>query len=175
MAEVKILSGKNVELKTVEEKIFKWCEPSFKTVMTLEFAECFEIRHVDWDEGIRDCVYQINEKTFTDLSCMKGEVKIKFPSTRDDYSYQIRQNSDGEKFLRYWEEIPTFDSGDRDWDSDKLRALYVDSKGINLIHCHVGYQLPYIKICVGLKKASPAIIRWLNYIGCPRKKFPKIG
>lgn len=174
MAEVKILSGENVELKISEDNIFEWHEPCYELKMTLEFEECFEIRHVDWHRGIQDCVYQVNEKTFTDLSFLKGEVKINFHSSRDDYSYQLRKNADGEKFLRYWEKIPTFDDGDRDWDSEELRALYVDEQGINLIHCHCGYELPHIKICVGLKKASPEILRWLNYIGCPRDKFPEI-
>lgn len=170
---VKILSGENVALKISEEKIFEWREPSFDIKMTLEFAESYEIEHVDWHRGIQDCVYQVNEKIFTDLSCMKGDIIRKFPSTRSDYRYTLRKNSDGEKFLHYSEDIPIFDSGDGEWDSTKLRALYFDRQGINLIHCHTGYHLPHIKICVGLKKASPETVRWLVYIGCPRNFFPE--
>ena len=168
-----ILSGNNVVLDPVEEKTYVWREPNFETKMTLEFSQVYELRHTDWSEGIRNCVWQLNGRTFQDMSCLNGEVIKKFHTKRNDYSYQLRQYSDGKKFLFYCEEIPTFDSGDREWDSMDYRALFYDDCGINLVHCHEGYKLPRINICVGLKKASPEIMRWLIYIGCPYDKFPK--
>ena len=170
---VTILSGENVALNVLEEKVFSWTEPNFDVKMVLEFSKVYELERIDWDAGIRDCVWDVNGRTFRDLSCLQGKVIKKFPSGRSDYSYQLRQYSDGTKFLFYCEEIPTFDSGDREWDSMKYRVLFCDKYGVNLIHCHAGYKLPRINICTGLKKASAEIIRWLIYIGCPHNKFPK--
>lgn len=172
-ASVVIVSGKNVVLDPVEETTFIWREPNFKPNMTLEFSKAYEIRRIDWNEGIHDCVWQLNGRTFTDMSCLKGKTIKKFYTGRDDYSYHLRQYEDGKKFLLYYEEIPTFDSGDREWDSMKLRALFCDDYGVNLVHCHEGYKLPSIKIRVGLKKASAEFLRWLIYIGCPHDKFPQ--
>ena len=173
MSEVKILSGENVALKISEENIYVWREADFRIKMTLEFGKIYEIDHVNWDDGIKNCVYDVNGRTFKDLSCLKGKVIKKFPMTRDDCGYQLRQYPDGKKFLFYWEDIPTFDDGDREWDSMKYRAVFCDDNGINVIHCHEGYKLPRIYICVGMKKASEEFLRWLFYVGCQQKNFPE--
>lgn len=170
---VTILSGKNVVLDPIEETVFNWMEPNFMTRMTLEFSKAYELRRINWSEGIYDCVWQLNGRTFHDMSCLNGKTIKRFYTDRNDYSYQLRQYSDGKKFLFYSEEIPTFDEGDREWDSMAYRALFCDDYGVNLIHCHEGYKLPRINICVGLQKASAEILRWLIYIGCPPDKFPK--
>lgn len=170
---VKILNGKNVVLDIVEDNIYTWTEPTFGKGVTLEFSKAYVIGRKDWGEGIQDCVWQLNGRTFCDMSCLKGKLIKKFPSKRSDYSYQLRHYSDEKKFLFYSEEIPTFDSDDREWDSMKYRALYCDDYGVNLIHCHEGYKLPRINICVGLKKASAEFFRWLIYAGCPHSKFPE--
>lgn len=170
---VVILSGENVVLDPVDELTFVWREPNFEPNMTFEFSKVYEIRRTDWSEGVRNCVWQLHGRTFQDMSCLKGKVIKKFYTGREDYSYQLRQYEDGKKFLFYSEEIPTFDSGDREWDSMKYRALFCDDYGVNLIHCHEGYKLPRISICVGLKKASAEVMRWLIYIGCPHNNFPK--
>lgn len=168
-----LLSGENVKLNICEEKNYTWYESGFSSKMNLEFEKIYELEHEDWDRGIKNCVYRVGGRTFTDLSCLKGKTIKKFSADRDDYCYELRQYSDGAKFLFYREEIPTFDSGDREWDSDKYRAVFCDEKGVNLIHCHEGYKLPRIYICVGLKKASAEFFRWLVYIGCPSKNFPE--
>lgn len=170
---VVILSGKNVALNILENNIFQWTEPNFTVKTTLEFSKVYEIEHTDWSEGIRDCVWQLNGRKFHDLSCLKGKTIKKFSSGRSDFSYQLRQYPDGKKFLFYSEEIPTFDEGDREWDSMKYRALFCDEHGVNLVHCHEGYRLARINICVGLKKVGAEMLQWLVYIGCPHDKFPE--
>lgn len=170
---VKILSGENVELTVCKENVYIWREADFRIKMTLEFEKIYELEHVDWDYGIKNCVYSVNGRNFKDLNCMRGHVIKKFPMTRDDCGYELRKYSDGKKFLFYWEDIPTFDDGDREWDSMKYRAVFCDENGVNVIHCHEGYKLPRIRICIGMKKVSAEFLRWLVYIGCPYDKFPE--
>ena len=164
---VEILSGENVRLKVVEDTKFNWDSIKF------EFAEAYKIEHIDWHKGIQDCVWKLNDRVFTDLSCLEGKLIKKFSSGRSDSEYKLKKYSDGTRFLFYSEEIPTFDSGDREWDSMKYCAVYCDKHGINLIHCHEGYKLGRINICVGLKKVGAEFFRWLAYIGCPFNKLPE--
>lgn len=171
-ASVTILSGENVKLNVSENKSYAWSDPVNKTI-PLEFSEVYEITHIDWSRGIQDCVWQLHGRIFTDLSCLKGKTIKEFPVKRKDYYYSLKHYSDGKKFLFYSEEVPTFDSGDREWDSMKYRAVYCDEHGVNLIHCHEGYKLGRFNICVGLKKAGADFFIWLAYIGCPYNKLPE--
>ena len=163
---VEILSGENVRLKVVEDNKYTWDNIQF------EFAEIYQIEHTNHG-GIQDCVWKVNGRIFTDLSCLQGDLIKDFTTDRNDCLYRLKKYSDGTKFLFYREEIPTFDDGDREWDSMKYRAVYCDNRGVNLIHCHEGYRLARINICVGMKKVSKEFFRWLIYIGCPFRMLPK--
>lgn len=170
-SEVEVLEG---DLTVIRQKknSYRLREPGQKFVL-LNFSQAYELERKNRDVGIQDCVYQIHEKIFKDLSCMKGKTIKKFPCDRSDQIFELRQYESGENFLYHFEEIPTFDSDDRVWDSAKKTALYLDSAGINLITCHHGYRLPRIQIFLGLQEAEEIFFKWLPYLNCPNEKFPK--
>ena len=76
----------------------------------------------------------------------------------------IRLHEDGTRFVFSYTDIPTFDSGDREWDSMAHIALYRDEKGVNLLHCRHGYRIPQIEVCLGLTNTVPEVTEWLELL-----------
>ena len=54
---------------------------------------------------------------------------------------QIVTDIYGEKVLKTLTRIPTFDSGDREWDSKRLEFLFFDGKEIHLVLMAGGYRI----------------------------------
>ena len=73
---VEILSGKNVRLKVVEDNKYIWDNIQF------EFAEIYQIEHTNHG-GIQDCVWKVNGRIFTDLSCLQGDLIKDFTTDRN--------------------------------------------------------------------------------------------
>ena len=170
---VKILQG-DVELTPIENPFTLWRNADFN-LLHLDFAQGFRIRHSNWDEGIHNCIYQVCDKQFKDISFVKGK-KLKTFATNDTirYSLMLKKFPDSEKnFLYQCEEVPTFDSGDREWDSFKEIVIYFDEK-IILIESSYGYKIPRIEIYFDLKKAEGDFIKWLIYTDCDSKNFPEV-
>lgn len=146
--DVRILKG-NARLKLLENTIFP-CSRLDGGKENLEFKEAFSICG-DSDMGIRDCAYAVHGREFTDLSCMEG-----FNAIKIDDEYELREYADGKNFIFHGTQIPTFDSGDREWCSRAEMAVYCDEAGVNMIYCSYGYKIPRIDIYLGLKKAVTA-------------------
>ena len=159
---VKVFSDK-VSLKELQDTKFQW-RGNYKEDRELIFEQAFCIERIDWNEGIKDCEYTVHKRRFTDLSFLAGRTIEKYP---DDY--EIRVHKDRTKFLFSYVSIPTFDSGDRVWDSMHHSAVYCDDEDIILIDCCHGYAIPRIKIYIGLKRSVPALTEWLKLLGCEEK------
>lgn len=157
-----ILSGSNVTLKKLNATNYDFLLPDRSNV-ELIFERAYEIKHLNWEYGIRNCVYLVHGREFEDLSFATGETLKEFNSCYG-IGHALKIYPDGKKFIFAFEEIPTFDSGDREWDSMKYVVLYRDDEGVNLIHCQHGYEIPSIKIYIGLYKITPVISKWLNYL-----------
>ena len=170
---IKILEG-NAILNSSEYKNFWWSNVD-KESCKLQFAQAFEIEQKTWGDGLQDCVYQVREKIFKDLSFVKGEqLKIFSQRQYDGYRLELRKyRDDGKNFLYQCEDVPTFDSGDREWDSSKDTAIYFDEV-ITAIECKYGYKIPRIKIYFDLKAADAKFFKWLFYIGFNKKNFPEV-
>ena len=132
-----------------------------KTGGTLEFDRASVICHISFCEPMHNCEYRVHSKQFKDLSFVKGE-KVKDLSD----GISIRKYEDGTRYLYFHEEIPTFDSGDRDWDSDRVVVMYVDEDGVTLIHCRFGYGIPRIEVYCRLKKSTEKVNELLRELGC---------
>ena len=157
--------GQNIALKSIEKTTYTDFTMSDGQTVELTFDRAYEIEHINWDYGIRDCTYLIHGREFKDLSFCRGET-VEEIDDNDSMGHSLRIYPDGKKFIFAFKEIPTFDSGDRVWDSVRHVAIYCDDEGVNLIHCQHGYQIPRIKIYIGLNKIAPEFSKWLNYIDC---------
>lgn len=155
--EIRILEG-DVDLELLDKAECYWIERG----NVLCFEKAYRINRRNYDTGIHNCTYTVHGRTFTDLSCMKGETVAKIEdgelhksSVPDEY--EIRTYPDGEKFVYCSNKKPVFDSGDHMWDEWEASAVYADGQGINLIRCSYGYKIPSITIYLGLKKTESKI------------------
>ena len=160
-----LLSGQDVALRSLEKTTYTDFPVYNGQSIELTFGRAYALYRINWDYGISDCTYSIHGREFKDLSFGIGETVEKIDDN-DSIGHSLRIYPDGKKFIFAFEEIPTFDSGDRVWDSVRHVALYCDDKGVNLIHCQHGYQIPRIEIYIGLNKIAPGFSKWLNYIDC---------
>ena len=90
-------------------------------------------------EGMDGYTYSFNGRSYTDVRAFQTEA-IEWLS--DNAS--IARDAFGDMVLRRRTEIPTFDSGDRDWDSVEIEYLFFDGKDIHLIVLRGGYHIAYL-------------------------------
>ena len=154
---VMVLQG-DVELETLSNTTYPWYDPDSRE-REIQFREGYSIERIHWDEGIQDCVYQINGRIFTDLSFAKGETLAEYPD-----HYEIRRHADGTKFLFFYSSIPTFDEGDWLWDHISHLVVYYDGNEVILISCRHGAKIPRIKVYIGLEKSNSNFDRWLTLL-----------
>ena len=155
-SDIEIVS-ENAVLKPAE-KVFRW--PVRKGEgFTLKFRSVYQIKPRNWNTGIQNCAYRVRDRAFTDLSFLEGDVIRELADDMD-----IRLHEDGTRFVFSYTDIPTFDSGDREWDSMAHIALYRDEKGVNLLHCRHGYRIPQIEVCLGLTNTVPEVTEWLELL-----------
>lgn len=84
-----------------------------------------------------------------------------------DEKYELREYGDGRKFIFSSGSIPTFDSGDREWNSGAAMAIYCDEAGVNMIRSSYGYKISRIEIYLGLQRASGDFQRLVECLQCP--------
>jgi len=167
--DIVILSG-NVGVKNLLMTTYRW-SGRIDGDRELEFKKAYEIYAKDWDEGIVNCIYSIHGRKFQNLSCMEGNTLQEIQD--DDDHYEVREHADGTKFVFSWGSIPTFDFGDREWDSMYKAAIYADAEGIHMISCSHGYRIPRIKVYIGLVRSFPALAELLSCLGCGNKPDQK--
>ena len=159
---VVVLSG-TAELNELPNPACEW-SGRIDEDRTLVFTNAYSIERKDWSHGIENCVYRVHDREFTDLSCMSGKTLQKYSD-----GSELREHEDGTVFLFSRGSIPTFDSGDREWDSMSLTALCCDSEGVTLIRCCRGYKIPKITIYTGLRKTTREFTEWLNRLPAAEK------
>lgn len=150
-----ILRG-NAVLHTARDTIFGWYGPVSQD-LDLVFRSAFVLEHRDWNEGIRDCVYRIEDREFTDLSFARGKT-LRLCANGDE----LRLHEDGTRFLFSFSRIPTFDSFDRRWDGVSYLVAYRGKGGVHLLRCRHGEDIPRIEAYLGLIKSVPAFDEWLK-------------
>lgn len=108
--EIVIISG-NVKVKEIENPVFEWAG-RVNDDRKLVFKSAYEIAPPHLAEGISNLTFRVHDREFKDLSFLVGETLQEYPD-----HYEIRKHQDGTKFVFSYSSIPTFDSGDREWDS----------------------------------------------------------
>lgn len=102
--------------------------------ITLEFRSTYT--KTNFGTGMDGYTYSFHGRTYRDVASLRvaplEEVFKNVYLTADAY---------GEKVLRTYKQIPTFDSGDREWDSMELEYLFYDGKHIHLVVMRGGYRI----------------------------------
>ena len=104
--------------------------------------------------GMEGYTYSFNGRTYRDTESLRvapvEEISENVFLTADAY---------GEKVLRTYTSIPTFDSGDREWDSMELEYLFFDGKHIHLLVMRGGYRIAaltfYEKLLLAESRMKP--------------------
>jgi len=86
--------------------------------------------------GMDGYTYRFNGRTYRDVESLWKE-----PAEGIAKNVQIVTDIYGEKVLKTYTQVPTFDSGDRQWDSKRLEFLFFDGREIHLVLLKGGYQI----------------------------------
>lgn len=108
-----------------------------ETALTLGFQSRYKKR--DSRKGMDGYTYSFNGRSYTDVRAFQTKA---IEMLSDNVS--IARDAFGDMVLRRRTEIPTFDSGDREWDSTELEFLMFDGKDIHLIVLRGGYSIAYL-------------------------------
>lgn len=101
---------------------------------------CFRNRHKKRSsDGMDGYTYSFNGRTYQDVRPFTTETIEKLSE-----NVSIARDAFGEMVLRRYTNIPTFDSGDREWDSAEIEYLMFDGKDIHLIIMRGGYRIAYL-------------------------------
>lgn len=108
-----------------------------ETALTLGFQKRYKKKkHF---EGVDGYTYSFNGRSYTDVRAFQTEA---IENLSEDVS--IAKDTFGNMVLRRYTEIPTFDSGDREWDSAEIEFLMFDGRDIHLIVMRGGYSIAHL-------------------------------
>lgn len=108
-----------------------------ETGLTLGFRKRYKkTKHF---AGMDGYTYSFNGRTYTDIQAFHTP-----GIERLSENVSIARDTFGDMVLRRYTEIPTFDSGDREWDSAELEYLMFDGKDIHLIIMRGGYRIAHL-------------------------------
>ena len=122
----------------------------------LEFEHTYEKR--SWNTGLDGYTYSFNGRTYQDVDSLWKE-----PEEALSKNVRIVTDVYGSNVLMTYTQIPTFDSGDREWDSKELEFLFFDGKDIHLVIMRGGYRIArltfYEKLCAADSRMKPIFER----------------
>ena len=108
-----------------------------EAALTLGFQKRYKKR-TNW-VGMDGYTYTFNGRTYHDIQELRKPIIKKLTE-----NVGIAKDAFGEKVLRRYTEIPTFDSGDREWDSEEIEYLIFDGKDIHLVIMRGGYRIAHL-------------------------------
>ena len=106
--------------------------------------------------------YRLNGRVYTDSRTLRSE-----PVWQVSDDVRVWRDAFGEPVLDVYTQIPTFDVYDREWDGALHEYLCFDGKDVDLVVTRGGYNLAYIEVYHGLKRAPAALRAWLERMGMP--------
>jgi hypothetical protein len=119
-----------------------------------------------WSGGLDGYTYSFNGRTYQDVESLWKE-----PAEDIAGNVQIVTDIYGEKVLKTYTQIPTFDSSDREWDSKRLEFLFFDGKNIHLVLMAGGYRIAKLTFYETLVAADVRMKPVFEKLGW---KMPKI-
>lgn len=152
-------------LHEVDEKsklpIDYYFEFDLKHKVLLQFEDTRKISNHGMN-GLDGYQYTLNGRTYTDISSL--HTKDKENITDNVY---ITEDIYGCKALSNYTSIPTFDSGDREWDSRAIDRLMFDGKDINLVEMRGGYKIASLTFYYKLLAADVEMKSYFERLGYP--------
>ena len=142
-----------------------------KQRILLKFKTRYKKKHRDIelykDTGLSGYRYVFNGRSYEDYHSLTVEKVEKL----SEY-VSIYKDAYGDKVLRIYEEIPTFDAGDREWDSEIMRYLFFDGKEIHMMIMRAGYKIQYLAFYETLVYAESGMEPFFEKLGWPVGKIP---
>jgi len=132
------------------------------------FSKTEAERMLKFDFGVQITFasYEKLDRTFDEMK-LQRELLAEYPDFLKGCSVRLFLREDGGKALRIQKSIPTFDSGDREWDS--WHALYLLPGAVpgkaNGIYCTGGYRLSFAMVCKNLLELSHPLRDLLDEAG----------
>ena len=125
------------ELDEPQPYMFKIPLDDRETALSLGFQKRYKKRDA-W-KGMDGYTYSFNSRSYTDVRAFQTKA---IENLSEDVS--IAKDTYGNMVLRRYTEIPTFDSGDREWDSAEIEFLMFDGRDIHLIVLRGGYHIAHL-------------------------------
>ena len=112
--------------------------------------------------GLDGYQYCFNGRTYQDVESLWQE-----PVEDLCKNVQITRDIYGERVLKTYTQIPTFDSSDREWDSKELEFLFFDGKHIHLVVMRGGYRIARLTFYKQLLSADARMKPVFEKLGWP--------
>ena len=126
----------------------------------LEFWERFKKSKLG--SGMDGYTYSFNGRSYHDVNSLWKEQVEELSEDID-----IGNDQYGEKVLRTYTQIPTFDSGDREWDSKEMEYLFFDGKDVQLVVMRGGYRIASLTFYTKLLAADTRMKPIFEKLGWP--------
>ena len=126
----------------------------------LEFRTSYIKR--EFGTGMKGYTYSFNGRTYRDVASLRVAPLEKI--CEDVY---LTADAYGEKVLRTYTDIPTFDSADREWDSMELEYLFFDGKHIQMVVLRGGYEIASLTFYENLLSADSRMKPVFEILGWP--------
>ena len=108
--------------------------------------------------------FTFHGRTYPNVSALREEEVMDL--TKD---ISICKDAYGEQDLIIYTRIPTFDSGDWEWDSRILEFLIFDGQAINLVVLRGGYHIAHLTFYETLLSADCPLKAYFDKLGWPTK------
>lgn len=131
-----------------------------KKKITLAFRSTYT--KTNFGSGMDGYTYSFNGRTYRDTESLRVA-----PMEEIFKNGYLTADAYGEKVLRTYKQIPTFDSGDREWDSMELEYLFFDGKYIHLVVMRGGYRIAKLTFYENLLSADVRMKPIFEKLGWP--------
>lgn len=128
--------------------------------LRLEFRDSYT--KTNFSGGMDGYTYTLGGRTYRDVESLWLE-----PTEPLCKNVQITTDTYGQRVLMTCTQIPTFDSGDREWDSKELEFLFFDGKHIHLVLMRGGYRIAKLTFWEELTAADIRIQPVFEKLGWP--------
>lgn len=113
-------------------------------------------------KGMEGYTYTFNGRVYKDIQSFISPAVEELAE-----NISIGKDAYGEMVLRRYTQIPTFDSGDREWDSEENEYLMCDGRDIHLIVMRGGYRIAHLKFYEKLLTADIRMKPVFEKLGWP--------
>lgn len=122
---------------------------------------------------LEEFVYTIGTKRFKGKEPSSGDA-VEVLTDNGGYYVAVKQDRFGDKTIYEYVSVPTFDSGDREWDSYRKNVLIYDGENIDVIAFKGGYKLSQIEVYKKLTVADESFKPYFDKLNYPADAYKDI-